>query len=688
MAEVTVFKPKVELAAEANLHDFIAFARTELTIFGANLDFDANVWDVSSRASLKGRNTRYSLHFTTFPSSHSAKDGQPMPEPFNSFAKAYTRNLYAFSDAKVDSALMAGLRALLQALLEAGNEPSPSVATLHHFQRASVILSERFKSADGQNRILERMSEFLTENRLVSVPLTWRKATSKPLSTTTRVGAEFDARRQARLPAPEALGAIAEIFHVATAPSDVAVTSICALLTSAPNRANEVLHLPVNCEATMVDAEGAEVFGLRWRPSKNGGAIVKWVVSAMADVAKEAVAKLSALSEEARKVALWYEANPGKVYLPPHLEHLRNKPRLTNREVCAILFRDPPNKLKPEQQGAKWCSNQGIPSKWEGGSPAQGGCNTVAFEDFEKAVLALLPRGFPIANKETGLRYSEALCLTLRNEMTATLAVYRCAITLIDYSALQTRLIGRKTVKSIFDKFGYQDSNGGPLRLTSHQFRHYLNTLAQMGGLSQLDIAKWSGRAKVAQNAIYDHQSDRDVLAMVRAAIGDENKMFGPLAHTPKNTLISRDQFANLRVLTAHTTDYGYCIHDFTMLPCQTHRDCLNCDEQVCIKGDAVREKAIRMCQAETRTLLNHAKEAVEDGELVANRWVAHQSLTLQRLDQLCAILDDPAVPDGAIIQPTGVVPPSRLEQAAEQRRLKTEAPLLPAPATTETETA
>jgi hypothetical protein len=281
-------------------------------------------------------------------------------------------------------------------------------------------------------------------------------------------------------------------------------------------------------------------------------------------------------------------------------------------------------------------------------------------------------------NKETGLRYSDALCLVLRNDLTSRHATYWGAVVLVDYGIMQTRLVGTKTVQTVFEKFGYKDVNGTPLRLTTRQFRHYLNTLAQMGGLSQLDIAKWSGRAKVAQNAVYDHQSDRDVLAMVRAAIGDENKMFGPLAHTPTNTLITRDQFSALKVLTAHTTDFGYCIHDFSMLPCQIHRDCLNCDEYVCVKGDQVRERAIRLHRSETNALLATAEEAPAEDEFGANRWVEHQSLTLQRLNQLCTLLDDPTVPDGAIIQPAGVTSASRLEQAreqAEQTRLRIASP-------------
>lgn len=689
MAEVLLFKPRSELDAEGNLQALIEFARTKLTIFGADLDFDSDSWDVTEDANLKARNCRLSLRFTGFPSGRGQRDGPPMPEPFKSFTKAYVRCTQAIKAANVNAQGMAGLRALSQALAENLPTPSPVHATLHHFQRAAQILADKYAESAYDNAclVLERVSEFMLENRVCNIPVAWRKSSRKAQATTTRVGAEFDAKRNARLPSAAALGAIAEIFHVAVEPSDVFVTSTCAVLSSAPSRINELLHLHADCEANSTDAEGNPVYGLRWRPSKGGDAVVKWVVPSMASVAQEAVAKLRALSAEARVLAYWYEQNPGKLYLPEDLEHLRQKERLTNKEVCAIIFRDPPNKLKPEQVGAKWCTTQGITSRWEGGSPAQGGCNTVAFADVERAVLNLLPPGFPIANKETGLRYSEALCVALRNEITATLSTYRCAFVLVDTGAIRTRLVGTKSVKSIFEKFGYTDENGKPLRLTSHQFRHYLNTLAQMGGLSQLDIAKWSGRAKVTQNAVYDHQSDRDVLAKVRAAIGDENKMFGPLAHAPKNTLITRDQFATLRVLTAHTTDFGYCVHDFTMLPCQTHRDCLNCDEQVCIKGDAVREHAIRTYQKETRALLDNAKEAVKDGEFVANRWVTHQSLTLQRLDQLCAILDDPTVPDGAIIQPAGVVPASRLEQAAHQRALRAEAPQLPAPTSTEYET-
>lgn len=41
---------------------------------------------------------------------------------------------------------------------------------------------------------------------------------------------------------------------------------------------------------------------------------------------------------------------------------------------------------------------------------------------------------------------------------------------------------------SIFDRHGYRTENGERVKLTSHQARHLLNTIAQRGGLSNLKL--------------------------------------------------------------------------------------------------------------------------------------------------------------------------------------------------------
>lgn len=282
----------------------------------------------------------------------------------------------------------------------------------------------------------------------------------------------------------------------------------------------------------------------------------------------------------------------------------------------------------------------------------------------------MLPANFPLADQKNNLKYSEALCLTRLNELTELWGTYRGVIVLPDTAYTQKQLGSTRTFLNIFERFGYRELDGSPMSITTHQFRHFLNTVAQMGGLSQLDIAKWSGRAKLGQNKCYDHQSDRDVLALARSALGDPEKSAGHVAGIPPSSLISRDQFATLKIMTAHTTDLGYCLHDFSMLPCQLHRDCPNCDEHVCIKGDVVREQAIRQYRQETQALLAKALEALGEEEFGANRWVEHQTLTLKRLDELCAIFEDSSVAANAIIQPRGIVPASRLEQLLTHHKI------------------
>ena len=193
--------------------------------------------------------------------------------------------------------------------------------------------------------------------------------------------------------------------------------------------------------------------------------------------------------------------------------------------------------------------------------------------------------------------------------------------------------------------------------------------MAQAGGLSQLDIAKWSGRKNVKQNAAYDHVTPGQMIQKIRDAIGDESTMFGPLAELSKKTLIPRDEFARLVVPTAHTTELGYCIHDYTMSPCQVHMDCINCRDLVCVKGDAEKERRLRIQLDEAIYLLRQAEEATKEQYYGSDRWLDHHTSTVERLSELLSIIDNPAVPMGAVIQLSP--PKSSTHNISVQKKLK-----------------
>lgn len=669
MAQVIVFKPKAELDAAGNLRGFIESCRNELTTFGVNIRFDENVWDVTESLALKGHgNTRQRLVFSTLTSANESEPAS-MREPFLSFAKAYMLYTHGLRPTKNTGTRITALKSLETALTENGEEPDPTRIDMLIINRAAQIIGERYSETTAY-RIggqLEMLGAFLTENKLTTVPLNWRNHLKRP-SDTVRVGKEFDERRQTKMPSEAALESLPKVFRLATEPADVITTSVAAILCAAPDRISEVLLLPENCEVRQrTGKNGNEAYGLRWWPAKGADPMVKWVVTSMVTVVQEAINRIRGATEEARRIAKWYEENPGRIYLTQEFEHLRAKEWLSMGDVTSVFGFGDVSALH------EWCKRKALRIEKPSAEIL------VQFVEVEKAVLAMLPKGFPYLHQEGGLKYSDALLVARRNELGAQRGTYRCMIEPISINQINTGLGSRAKhgFASVFSRLGFAESDGSPIKITTHQFRHYLNTLAQAGGLSQLDIAKWSGRKDIRQNAAYDHVTPDQMLQKIRDAVGDESQMFGPLAELPKKVLIARDEFARLRVPTAHTTDLGFCIHDYTMSPCQLHRDCINCEDLVCVKGDVKKTQRLRQLLGEARDLMERAKQAVSKEYAGSHRWLEHHTVTVDRLTQLCSIMDDPKVPDGAVVQ---LSPPRANIQLTEKSRARLDAPVGSAP--------
>jgi hypothetical protein len=654
LASAVLFCPRSDLTIDENLQGFIQSAREDLQIFGADLDFDTNVWDLTDFLDIKGRgNKRIRINF--FALSNGDLPETILQEPFLSFAKAYYRYMHGLRPKKFVMGRLYALKALAQALESEAKYVSVRLVNGHVFDKAAEILRIKFSEglAYRLGGDLEQLANFLAENNLTKVPVRWRNTLRRP-SDAQRVGKEFDERRAAKLPTEAALAALPAIFRLAETPLDIIVTSITAILLSAPGRISEVLLLPENCEVIQ-NIQDTTTYRLRWWPSKGADPMLKPVYSGMADVVKEAISKLRRISAPAREVAAWYETNPEKIYLSAGLEHLRDKTWIALSDVSKIIG---------IETAWSWCTYAKIKISRISGE------SVVRFEDVERHVLKMLPNGFPFLNRETRTRYSEALILVRKNELHAQRGRYLCMIEPVPTDCINGALGSKNEDRaSIFDRSDFKEPDGTLICVTTHQFRHFLHTIAKMGGMSELDIAKWAGRVDVRQNAAYDHVTTAQMLVQIRQAVGDSSMMFGPLGKAPDRRLISRDEFAQLIVPAAHTTEIGFCIHDYSGTPCETHRDCINCQELVCMKGDSSRNAEVRRQLEEARRLLEQAKSAMKESNYGADRWVAHQKVTVERLEQLCSILDDPSVPVGAFIS---LAPPP----SAEAPRLGNQASL------------
>lgn len=659
MGDLVQFIPEAQFHANKNLTKFVDICRNQLTIFGADLDWESDAWDVTREMAKRSRKGRIALVWTNHDTSKQGM-GPIMCQPFLDFAKAYMRYQHSMQPTKSVGLRMSAIRALERALVEQHESPKVEKADAAVFNRAAQLIREKFE-ASTSNKIgsqLEMITSFLRENRLTATPFEWRNPIPRQRdSNTARVGKKFDEERADKLPTQASLEALAKIFHIATEPIDIIVSSIAALLCSAPDRINEVLRLPVDCEVTQRRPDGSEAYGLRWWPAKGAEPMVKWIVATMVDVVKDALIKIREQTEEARRMARWYDNNPGKLYLSEGLEYLRKHEYLTSKELKLVLG------LTGSGSSHYYTKTHNIKSQtneWK---------LLYNFVDVEQSIIAMLPRGFPILDAEIRLKYSEALFIVPKNIFHSQRGTYNCMLEIISIDTINDQLgAGEKHGKSsIFSRLGFTESDGNPIRISTHQFRHWLNTLAQKGGLSQLDIAKWSGRKDIRQNEAYDHVTADEFLQKVRDI--DDGSMFGPLAEFISKTPVSREEFLQLKFPTAHTTELGFCIHDWTMLPCQKHRDCINCTEHVCLKGDLKKTERIRQSLIEAEAQLMRAEQALDDSYTGADRWLEHHRLTVDRLKNLVMILDDQSVPVGAVIQLSIEGEFSQIGLAIEERR-------------------
>lgn len=651
MADILLFVPKHQSDCRKNLESFITMCRDQLTVFGADLDWGANAWPKVGNFTVVGAPAR---GFTS---------AQLLSADIMSFAKAYVRYQQGHNPTKLKNEFKA-IRCIEKALLVSKGKADITLVD-HLVMDVAGGVAREYESTGYQAGIsLVKLVEFLNESGIIPGKIIWRNPISKPKEL-NRTDNETKRKRADKLPEDFILDAMSEMFaNDLPVARDRFTTSIFALLMCAPSRITEVQDLPVNCLHTDVDSKGAARLGLRLYAGKGYGAGIKWLPSVMIDVAKEAVRRLTELSEEGRRLAMWYERYPDKFYRHEDCPDVSEDAPLSMEQVCRAL-------------GLQWNGQSNLVHAYFKKYPPYATLRqrreplTLAF--LNRFCHSQLPAGWPWLNEERGVRYSDALCCFRAHELREDLVTSRVKLWAPGKSLFTTDLNhidGQE--RSIWRRHGYRNPDGSEISFTSHQIRHLLNTIAQRGDLGQLDIARWSGRANIHQNAVYNHMSDNENVDLARSfGVG------GALGKVQTKVPVTYADLDAIGEGIAHITEYGFCVHDYSMLPCQKHRDCLNCSEQVCVKGDAPKLERLKQQQQYTRGQLLKAKAADAAGTYGADRWSQHQIKTLERLDQLIEMLESSELPDGAVIRLSNdqEFSPLRRELAARDADSKIAAP-------------
>ena len=86
------------------------------------------------------------------------------------------------------------------------------------------------------------------------------------------------------------------------------------------------------------------------------------------------------------------------------------------------------------------------------------------------------------------------------------------------------------------------------------------------------------------------------------------------------------------QVATAHVTEIGLCVHDWSLVPCAVHGDCAGCVEHIVEKGNAKQKTEAERQLDEVEKLLARAEAEDTEG---TSRWVAAHR---RRRDGLLAV--------------------------------------------------
>lgn len=653
--------PVPERNAVQRLATFIHEARHDCAAFGTDLDWDAAAWDVTAHCTPAASKAHKSaiIYFTTHEngSAKSLEGRIPMAEPFASFVKAFVRRKQDGRRLSLGplASVANAARYLHDELAPFGHDPASLTAGTFDDAAREIQRRTAGSTAYRLGNGLQEIAAVVDRHGLSKAPLDWTSPIRKAGDRRSRTTPAALASAEAKMPSTWALDELARISHLVRDPSDVILMGCIKLLHCAPWRIGEVLLMPEDCEVEeqktgpegpVHDELGRPVmrYGLRYWKEKSEDADVKWIPTVMVDTARAAVADIRRHTEDARELAAWMEQHPGRARLPG--PDLGPDQTYTTAQVADMFG------MFGYVAGAQWLRRHEL-------GAIVGHRHLATREEIETGLLRDAAR--LSEDDHRGLPLSRHLFLTFRYAHHEAKATNPCVVALTTDQHVADFLGGRQSergrTKSIFEKFERQMKDGSSIEMNSHMFRHWLNTLAQAGGLDQALVARWSGRDDAGQNADYDHVGGVELARSFRGMMED-GRVVGALAdlHDAKPP-VDRAAFRDVVLATAHVTEIGMCDLDWITSTCPEFGACQTCESCIVRKGDPAARTRTEDLRDETAWLLERTIAEVDDGTIGASNHAHSQVETLKALDRILAIHDDPAIPDGTLVQPNATSP-------------------------------
>lgn len=670
MGKVISFKPRAESEASKQVLEYIEFSKQLVDGFYNEKLEKSLQWEQFNWTDwLKGAN--FAKHGINVRSKGFNPDEDLLDDKIIDFAKAYTLHHQSIKRTQNCDEIVA-IRFIEKALLEIKNEADISKVDESVIELASEYMTEDLTAqrAYRMGGKLQSVAEFINSHKLTHKPLYWVNSIPRPRDARGHV--ELKEQTEEKMPDPKVFDALAEIWvSKPTDVRDIFVSSSCVILLSQPSRVGELNILSADCVMHKTTQSGEDELFLSWYGQKGFGHEETPIPKTFAPFCVEAINRIKEITEGPRQLAKFLEEHPDE--FPMH-------------DKCPRKGQD--DILEPSEVLDALCI-VGRPSVFRSwlldASKVSSVKSKISKEYIQEALTAIdstpkrftmtlrklnvilrdryLPEFFPYTDRSKKMKFSQALnCFYLgqlgSSDSSGHGVVRKYGLTQISNSTLNDSLTmsdnaeSRKRLMSlnIFRRWGFE---GEEYAMTSHQFRRYLNTIADKGGVGEVERARWSKRLDLSQNATYNYTSTEErleqsrELGLVEAADAPSVNL-AEASRCKEPILLSDVGVSENRI--AHYTLYGVCVHDFAMEPCTKYRDCITCKKHKCIKGDEEKLRRIKVIRDGAKESLTRALEGAQEEYFGADKWVQTMSDRYAKAANLVEILEDENIEEGAVI--------------------------------------
>ena len=628
-------QPPVGRGEQTAMREVLATAREK---FAADLHMDVSVfdqpsWDVRGlrdRGTIRGNPTLYFTQRGTV--------DQPLPAAYGDVVKCWLildRRSVANMSRRLDAAK------ILWDAIQRRRKGKPEAFTWRNFSEEDLSQTELLMRTSWSDSTTYKLivsllvfARFLAA-RAICRPLYYTPQTAR-VEDFNRHTISGQQERRDRLPTDAALRGIADIYREhAKEPADRLRAAAVAILVVTGFRIGELLTLPLDCEVEEVRG-GKARYGIRYYKEKARGAermfAVRWLTETGAELARQTVHDIRTLTQDARTRARTLERTPHRVPIPG----FHWAARMTIAEVTRAL-------------GAKT-----VPRPLPRHHDRQG----VYYRAFEVEAFLQSLRVSPLWTVDrrdgTFQMLSETLLIAFRNSFHPGRAVFPLLVQPVFISHIADFLSGGGGTTSAFERFAIREPDGSFCKMTSHQFRHWLNYIADKGGLPVELQSRWMGREHSGDTDAYRHATVDERLEWVKAGIQD-GRLAGPKASMYFELPSSkRDRYLDGEVQAVHFTALGLCLHDFAVTPCPYHLNCVRgCADYLRVKGsETERRHLIQIQQSTERALASAKARATGPDGRVAEPWIRHCEETLEGVRAALAVDDKTEPAESGVAQP------------------------------------